>query len=73
MIRDLDCGCGGDCAGGVVVAPSVDRPAVRKATLYAGLVAFGWAFDSKWAFAIGVGGLIGAVVDLVSNERRQGG
>jgi hypothetical protein len=76
MIHAIDdCGCGGDC-GGRAVAPSVARvadPAAHKAVLYGVLAAGGWVFESKWAFAIGIGGLIGAVVDLMSNERQPGG
>jgi hypothetical protein len=79
MIHQLgheDCGCGGGCGGrggAQLAARGTADPAARKAALYALLAAAGWVLDSKWALAVGVGGLIGAAVDMASNNERGGG
>jgi hypothetical protein len=46
-------------------------PAKRKAALYGLLAAGGWAFDSEAVMAVGLGGLVGALVELWSNVPRR--
>jgi hypothetical protein len=59
---------GAPCCG---ACASVAAPAERKALLYGLLAAGGWATESGWAIAIGLGGLIAALVDLATDERNS--
>jgi hypothetical protein len=69
MLQVTDRGCGGDCGCSGCASSAAADPAARKAALYALLAAGGWALESEWAIAIGLGGLIGAVVDMLTSER----
>jgi hypothetical protein len=70
MLHVTDRGCGGDCGCSGCATAAAD-PAARRAALYALLAAGGWAFESEWAIAVGLGGLIGAVVDMLSRDERS--
>lgn len=68
MLQVTRGGCGGDCGCSGCASSAAADPAARRAALYAALAAGGWVFESQWAIAIGLGGLIGAVVDMLSER-----